>query len=79
MSRNVRRRCWFEVTLAVISGVLLVVTLISREWIELVFGIDPDGGNGSLEWAIVLVLATITAVSFFAARHEWARREPASA
>jgi hypothetical protein len=55
---EVRRpvRFWLEAGLAGVAGVLAVVTLLWRDWIELVFGVDPDGGNGSVEWLVVAVL-----------------------
>jgi hypothetical protein len=42
--------------LATMSGVLFIVTLVWREWMELVFQINPDGGNGLLEWVIAAAL-----------------------
>jgi hypothetical protein len=71
--RNASARFWIETGLAVLTGVLFVVTLITREWIELLFGVDPDGGDGSLEWAIVAVLAVLTVAFAALARAEWRR------
>ncbi|HEY2769505.1 MAG TPA: hypothetical protein VGI87_03010 [Solirubrobacteraceae bacterium] len=48
--------------MAVVTGVMCAVTLVSHDWIETVFGVDPDGGNGWLEWLIVALLA-VAAVS----------------
>jgi len=79
MVRSVRRRFWTETVLGALTFVLLVVTLISREWIEEVFGVDPDGGSGALEWVIVGLLAVATLVAGFAARHEWRRAASAPA
>jgi hypothetical protein len=73
MRRAVRIRFWIEVTLGFLTASLSVLTLISREWIELVFGVDPDGGDGSLEWAIVTLLLLATAVLSWFARVEWRR------
>jgi hypothetical protein len=68
-----RRRLWVEVSLGATSLVLLVITAAWPDWIEAVFGIDPDGGNGALEWAIVVVLAVVTVTAPLMAASEWRR------
>jgi hypothetical protein len=67
------RRLLVELGLAALSGSLLSVTLLWREWIELVFSVDPDKGSGSLEWALVAVLSVSTIAWLLAARLEWRR------
>jgi hypothetical protein len=60
-------------TLAIACTALFVVTLVSRDWIEEVFGVEPDAGSGALEWAIVAGLAILTIALGLGARHEWRR------
>ena len=76
MKRSVRFRFWVGATLATLTGVLLVVTMVSREWVEVVFGVDPDGGDGSLEVAVLAVLLVATVAFSVFARAEWRRTVP---
>jgi hypothetical protein len=74
---RLRRRFWLEVTLAVASGLFLLLTLLWKDWIEIVFGIDPDNHSGSLEWLIVALSAIATLVAGGLARWEWRRQRVA--
>jgi hypothetical protein len=73
MSRNLPARFWFEAITAVIGLTLFIVTLFTREWFELLTGLDPDGGNGSLELGLALALLAVSATSAFAARRDYRR------
>jgi hypothetical protein len=48
----------------------LVTALI---WIEGMFGLDPDGYTGFLEWAIVAALFVSAAVLSLVAAGDWSR------
>jgi hypothetical protein len=63
MSRAVARYR-IEFALAIVSAFLFVLTLVTREWVEMVFGVEPDGGSGALEWAIAFTFL-VAAVSLF--------------
>jgi hypothetical protein len=54
-------RYMLELACAVGSGILAVLTLAVHDWIEVVFGANPDGGNGLAEIAIVVTLFVICA------------------
>lgn len=71
---RLRLRFWVETACGTATGVLAVVTLFWSDWIEAVFGVDPDHGNGSFEWLVVGVLAIITVSLMVAARIEWRHR-----
>jgi hypothetical protein len=73
MRRTLPLRFWFEAATAVVGACLFVLTLITREWFELLTGIDPDGGNGSLELVIAGTLLAISAVSIALARRDYTR------
>lgn len=66
-----RFRFWVESALSIAASVLLILTLVSREWIEALFGVDPDGGDGSLEWLVVVAVAAAALVLAILARREW--------
>jgi hypothetical protein len=68
-----RRRFWIEGGLACACGLLASVTLVWREWIEALTGLDPDHGNGSVEWTMVAVLWIAALLIGGAARREWRR------
>ena len=73
MRRNLPVRFWIEAVTASLGMVLLVLTLVSAEWFEALTGLEPDGGNGSLEWALPVVLLAIAASSAFLARRTYQR------
>jgi hypothetical protein len=73
MESNVRSRFWFESVLALLCGVLAVVTLVWRDWVEALTGVDPDRHSGALEWAIVASMFMLMVVILCAAGIEWRR------
>ena len=50
-----------EVLLAGVCAVLAVATAVLPRWIEVVFRVDLDHGDGGLEWTLVVLLG-VTAV-----------------
>jgi len=77
MRNTLRRRFWFETGMAIVTGVLFVITLVRNDWIEIVFRVDPDNNNGTLEWLIVGVLLVVTITLFILASYEWRRTRTA--
>lgn len=73
MGKPIRLRFWFEAALGTITGLLCVFTLVRRDWIEFLFGVEPDGGSGELEWWIAASLLAVTLILFAFARYEWRR------
>jgi apolipoprotein N-acyltransferase len=79
MKRSVRRGFLVRLGLAAGSAALFVVTLVWHDWIEIVFRVDPDRGNGWLEWLVVLVAFGLTLIFSISARQEWRRSTSATA
>jgi hypothetical protein len=61
VARWIRVRYQVERLLVLLSGSALVLTVLIPDWIERLLGAAPDGGNGSIEWGLVLGLLTSTA------------------
>ena len=72
---DAKLRFYLEALLAVLSTGLFILTLISRDWIEVIFHVEPDEGNGSLEWLIVVVLFVVSAALIYLARRDWRRAQ----
>jgi len=73
MRRHLPVRFWIEAITASLGFAMLVLALVSTEWFEALTGLEPDGGNGSLEWALPVVLLAISAGSAFFARRAYQR------
>jgi len=72
MSRSARY--WVECGLAMFSAAMLAVTVAWPDWVEGVFGVDPDAGSGALEWGLVAALLGVTLMFGLLARREYVRR-----
>ena len=74
MRVKVSVRFWTELILGAICAVTAVAlgaASIWPQWIESVFGADPDKGSGAAEWAIATVLFALAVTLCLAARREW--------
>jgi hypothetical protein len=73
MDRKLPITFWLESFAAAASTLLFVVTLITPEWIELLTGLEPDRGSGTLEIAIAVGLAAVAVGSGVLARSGYRR------
>jgi hypothetical protein len=73
MRKRVRPAFWIECALGSGTTFLALLTLTWPDWIERVFGYDPDHHSGSLEWTIVALCFAITIATAVLARLEWRR------
>lgn len=73
LKAGLRRRFYPEAIVSALAAVMFVVTLVDRSWIEGVFHIDPDAGNGNVEWMIVGGLLLLALALGALATIEWRR------
>jgi hypothetical protein len=71
LRRKLPQRFWLEAVFGLISTVLLVLTVVMPNWIELVFTFTPDAGNGSTEWGLTFSLAAVSILMFAFAGRTW--------
>jgi hypothetical protein len=57
--------------LTVVLAGITVLTAIVPDWVEEVFGVDPDGRSGAAEWTLVLVLAVLTVATAATTAVQW--------
>jgi hypothetical protein len=74
MSMKPKTRFSLETALAAVFAAIFVATVFWPDWIELVFGADPDQGSGEAEWAIVAGSGVLAVAFIVIARMEWRRQ-----
>jgi hypothetical protein len=73
LKQQLRPLFWIEALLALGNAALLVMTVVWKDWIEVVFNVDPDAGSGAVEWAVVALTLLLTLAFLTLARGEWRR------
>jgi hypothetical protein len=73
MNRKSRLLFVVQVGLGSLAGLFGLLTVFWRDWIEMIFGVDPDHGNGSFENLIVACLFAVAVVLGLWARRTWVK------
>jgi hypothetical protein len=73
MAKRLRLRFTLEAVLGAGAAALGLLTLFWQDWIEAIFGYDPDQHSGSVEWLVVAGLLVLAAVLGVLARADWHR------
>jgi hypothetical protein len=60
-----------ETALSLLFAGLAIITAFWSAWIETVFRVDPDSGDGAAEWLIVAVLGAAAIAAFVLARRDY--------
>jgi hypothetical protein len=74
------RRARLESAFSALFAIFTLLTAVWPSWIEGLTGLEPDGGNGTLEWLILFVFGVSALVLGLLARHDYllARPQPTS-
>ena len=64
-------RVGLETAIALLAGLLGVVTIFWHDWIEALTGWHPDQHNGGAEWLIVAGLLVVAVAMGNIARRHW--------
>ncbi|RZT19231.1 hypothetical protein EV589_3495 [Mycobacterium sp. BK558] len=66
-------RAKIEAALLSLFAITMLVAAACPYWIELVFGVDPDGGSGALEWTIAAGCGILAILAVMTARLRWVK------
>ena len=69
--RRLKVRAQLETVVALCAGILGILTIFWRDWIEALTGWDPDHHNGAAEWIVVIGLLAVSAAMGLVARRHW--------
>jgi hypothetical protein len=66
-----RVRVRLETAVTLCAGILGILTIFWRDWIEALTGMDPDRHNGAIEWIVVVGLLAVAVVMGLVSRRHW--------
>ena len=69
--RRLPARLWVELILGLMSAVSLTLAIVLPNWMELLFRLAPDAGDGSTERGFALLWAAISVLMFGLAGRTW--------
>lgn len=69
--RRSKVRAQLETAVALLAGILGILTIFWHDWIEALTGWDPDQHNGTVEWIVVVGLLAVSAAIGLVARRHW--------
>jgi len=64
-------RARLEAIVALCAGILGILTIFRRDWLEALTGWDLDHHNGTAEWVVVVGLLAAAVVMGLVARRHW--------
>jgi hypothetical protein len=73
MLRSPLRRFWLSSVSAAAATALAALTVATPDWIEAVFGVDPDHGDGAAECLVLIALLTAAVALGALSRIHWLR------
>jgi hypothetical protein len=79
MNRMRKRLIVVETAAAGLAGFLAILSIFWRDWLEILFGWDPDHHNGTAELALIAGLAVISLLLGCTARWQAVRWRRAAA
>jgi hypothetical protein len=71
MRRSLPVLFWIELVLSVLSAISLALSLVNPQWIETLFEVSPDAGDGSTEWGWTIGFLISTVLLIALTRREW--------
>lgn len=71
VSKRLPAKIWVELLLGLMSAVLLTLAIVLPNWMELLFRLAPDAGDGSAERGFALLWAAISLLMFGLAGRAW--------
>ena len=69
--KRLHARFWVELMLGLMSAVSLTLAIVLPNWMELLFRLAPDTGDGSAERGFALLWAAISVLMFGLAGRAW--------